>query len=1085
MHGLRTHQGLKGCLGGDRPKEPRIDHYFLRKRSVKARGNTRPEIIHSPQTPEPQEAEPSADIPNNTDVVPDRPNHAPEKEMEGLRRKVKWPKSCSKSEWATIEIDLVAKLESLKGTAESKLERIGEVIYAYGEEMFGVLEPRTRAADEVGLSRRQREIRRLVKEKRQLSKQWKKASEEEKAGIDVLQAEIRERLSSLRRAESHRNQRRKREKARASFFREPFRFLKGLFTQERSGTLKAGKEQLEEYLRETYTDENRFEHREIPRDMPPLPEPGHSCETFPPKLSEVERAVKKARAGSAPGPNGVPYLVYKRAPGVTRVLWRLMKVVWRNRQVPKAWRRAGGIMIPKERESKEIGQFRQISLLNVEGKIFFSVLAQRLTTYLKKNKLVDTSVQKAGIPGSSGCLEHVSVIWQQIQAARREKRDLHVLFLDLANAFGSVPHSLIWTAFEYFRVPEQVTQLVKGYFEDLQCCVTTDVTTGWQPVEVGIMAGCTISPLAFTLAMEVVIRASRWVVGGERLKGGFQLPPVRAYMDDLTTLTSTVPCTKRLLGKLQENIEWARMRFKPSKSRSISIVAGKITKQRFHIGETPIPLVSEQPVKSLGRWYSDSLSDVEQYSQIRDQAVKGLLAIDGTPLPGRLKLWCLQFGLLPRLMWPLTVYEVPISRVETLERTVSSFVRKWLGLPRCLTSVALYNDGALSLPVSSLTEEYKVAKARLEMTLVESQDRAVREAAPRLNTGRKWVPAEAVKQAKAALYMADIVGQVQHGRKGLGYGESRQVWQKAPPVERRKMVVGEIRRQEEHRRSAIAVSQARQGQWTNWEGVEQRRVTWRDIWNMDGKRLSFLVRAAYDVLPTPKNLHQWMGEDPCCTLCGLPANLRHILCGCKVSLTQGRYTWRHNQVLRQLACALEERRLAANTHPSQRTRTLSVAFVSAGEQPKRAQSRQTVSSLDIASDWEMRVDLDHMLVVPVDIVRTSLRPDIILWSYSQKSCYIIELTVPWEGAVEEAYERKKSKYAEIAAQARSNGWRVEVLPVEVGCRGFVARTTTGLLKKMGVTGASYRKAVRSVADAAERSSNWIWIRRKQEAWAKA
>ena len=74
---------------------------------------------------------------------------------------------------------------------------------------------------------------------------------------------------------------------------------------------------------------------------------------------------------------------------------------------------------------------------------------------------------------------------------------------------------------------------------------------------------------------------------------------------------------------------------------------------------------------------------------------------------------------------------------------------------------------------------------------------------------------EAVKQAKAALYMADIVGQVQHGRKGLGYGESRQVWQKAPPVERRKMVVGEIRRQEEEKRSAVAVSQAKQGQWTN------------------------------------------------------------------------------------------------------------------------------------------------------------------------------------------------------------------------------------------------------------------------------
>ncbi|KAL1279313.1 hypothetical protein QQF64_025986 [Cirrhinus molitorella] len=32
------------------------------------------------------------------------------------------------------------------------------------------------------------------------------------------------------------------------------------------------------------------------------------------------------------------------------------------------------------------------------------------------------------------------------------------------------------------------------------------------------MAGCTISPLAFTMAMEIIIRASKWVVGGERLQ---------------------------------------------------------------------------------------------------------------------------------------------------------------------------------------------------------------------------------------------------------------------------------------------------------------------------------------------------------------------------------------------------------------------------------------------------------------------------------------------------------------------------------------------------------------------------------------
>ncbi|KAG7495746.1 hypothetical protein JOB18_004645 [Solea senegalensis] len=178
------------------------------------------------------------------------------------------------------------------------------------------------------------------------------------------------------------------------------------------------------------------------------------------------------------------------------------------------------------------------------------------------------------------------------------------------------------------------------------------------------MAGCTISPLAFTMAMEIIIKASKWVVGGERLHCKQRLPPIRAYMDDLTTLTTTVPCTKRLLEKLHQNITCARTKLKPSKCRSISIMKGQVTDQRFHVGGTPVPTVSEMPIKSLGRWYDAKLKDTEQFEQIKNDTSKH---INKTLLPGKLKLWCFQFGILPRLLWLLTVYEISITKVEKLE----------------------------------------------------------------------------------------------------------------------------------------------------------------------------------------------------------------------------------------------------------------------------------------------------------------------------------------------------------------------------------------------------------------------------------
>lgn len=84
-----------------------------------------------------------------------------------------------------------------------------------------------------------------------------------------------------------------------------------------------------------------------------------------------------------------------------------------------------------------------------------------------------------------------------------------------------------------------------------------------------------------------------------------------------------------------------------------------------------MPTVMEKPVKSLGHWYDKSM------------------------LPGMLQLWCFQFGLLPWLMWILTIYKVRVSKVEKLERVISSFVKKWLGLPRRMSNIALYGKGIL------------------------------------------------------------------------------------------------------------------------------------------------------------------------------------------------------------------------------------------------------------------------------------------------------------------------------------------------------------------------------------------------------
>ena len=121
---------------------------------------------------------------------------------------------------------------------------------------------------------------------------------------------------------------------------------------------------------------------------------------------------------------------------------------------------------------------------------------------------------------------------------------------------------------------------------------------------------------------------------------------------------------------------------------------------------------------------------------------------------------------------------------------------------------------------------------------------------------QKWKAKIAVENAKSALRMKEIIGTVANGKAGLGL-HPQHWWSKESTLNRRKMVSEEIHPLEEVRRFATAVEQRKQGTRTKWESAKDRAVTWSDLKHMEPKKLSFLIKAVYDVLPTPVNLHAW------------------------------------------------------------------------------------------------------------------------------------------------------------------------------------------------------------------------------------
>lgn len=115
-------------------------------------------------------------------------------------------------------------------------------------------------------------------------------------------------------------------------------------------------------------------------------------------------------------------------------------------------------------DSKNINQFRITFLLSVEGKIF-SVIAKWLADFLLKNHCIDTSVQTGVIPGVPRWLEHTGVITQLLRDAKETRGDLKQQWLDLVNAYGSMPHKLVQETLERHYVLAKVRDLIlDNYF---------------------------------------------------------------------------------------------------------------------------------------------------------------------------------------------------------------------------------------------------------------------------------------------------------------------------------------------------------------------------------------------------------------------------------------------------------------------------------------------------------------------------------------------------------------------------------------------------------------------------------------------
>ena len=96
--------------------------------------------------------------------------------------------------------------------------------------------------------------------------------------------------------------------------------------------------------------------------------------------------------------------------------------------------------------------------------------------------------------------------------------------------------------------------------------------------------------------------------------------------------------------------------------------------------------------------------------------------------------------------------------------------------------------------------------------------------------------------------------------------------------------------------------------------------------------------------------------------------------------------------------------------------------------------------------------------------------------------FILELTVPAEDNIIQRHTDKESKYAKLLYDINLKQWTGHVFGIEIGSRGYVAKSIGFALQKLGLKQDAITKLRKAVSPICIRCSYFIYLSRKNEIW---